>query len=92
MDYAQLNFGIIECFHFFVSIQFKGRHQKGYWTTMLYIGTGPSQFCGTSAKITDWVIIPLDGLYHFVKGLWLEGGNFDNNWPTPTSVYSNNAI
>ena len=28
----------------------------GYWITMSCIGTGPSQFCEMSAKITDWVI------------------------------------
>ena len=41
---------------------------------LLCIGTGPSQFCGTSAKINDWVT---DLLRWFCNILWLEGGNFD---------------
>ena len=42
---------------------------------LLYIGTGPSQFCETSAKINDWVTDPLRW---FCNILWLEGGNFDS--------------
>ena len=37
-----------------------------------------SQFCETSANITDWVTdSPLDGFVTFLKSLWLEVGNFD---------------
>ena len=45
---------------------------------MLCIGTGPSQFCETLAKIKDCVTDPLKWFCNiFVKSLWIEGGNFD---------------
>ena len=30
-----------------------------YYAIYIYIGTGPSQFCETSAEIIDWVTDPL---------------------------------
>ena len=44
---------------------------------MLFISTRHSQFCETSVKITEWVSDPLRVSVTFVKGLLLEGGNFD---------------
>ena len=42
-------------------------HLLGYRITMYCIGTGPSQLCETSAKITDWVTDPLDGSVTFCE-------------------------
>ena len=44
----------------------------------VYIGRGQSLFCETSAKVTNWVTDPFRWLCElFLKGLWLEGENFD---------------
>ena len=41
-------------------------------------GRGPSQFCETSAKVTNWITDPFRWLCEtFVKVLWLKGGNVD---------------
>ena len=49
------------------------------------LSRGPSQFCETLAKDTNWVT---GGSVTFVKSLWAEGGIFDVS-PQGSEIWQN---